>query len=345
MLELILDKEFADKFLHTYSGNDGYEDVFLKYFIRNLQQIKLVSNYLDKEDIMKQARGNPLLEIIIESIPSLDFRADLLPHINTTEFPGMGSPVKLILTGEDTESCIDRRKRFGLEYINPNILSERLSPLNFYKDIYQNQEYSLVETNGSIHEGWACILKDISLNPANSLIIQDNYIFSQRSATFIQNTLRIIEKFLNKELNIQFELLILSLNGNNEQRTWYENALANLVHEVRIKITENFNAGILIHPFPGPHHKRLLISNSSLSSSDWGFNAFNHSRSYHDNDIHVRGLLQGNKEGGDTPLSTICRKIDKIKNTLNRVQAGEIAGLRDNTRMTIGNCNNRLLQM
>lgn len=125
MLELILDKEFANNFHLAYKGDEEYVDDFRSYFIKKMQKIKLVSNYLNIEELEKQAKVNPFLELIIECIPELDFRTDLLKEINSPEFPITGSPFKLILTGENTETCNDRRNRFGLEYLNPSNLSER----------------------------------------------------------------------------------------------------------------------------------------------------------------------------------------------------------------------------
>ena len=125
MLELILDKEFIDTYSNAYSFDDEYVNDFQNYFILNLQKIKLITNYIDLTDIMNQATLNPILRRILQCTPVIEFRTNLLTYIDSPSFPISGSPFKMILTGEDTATCTIRRKRFGLEYINPENLSDR----------------------------------------------------------------------------------------------------------------------------------------------------------------------------------------------------------------------------
>jgi|GEM_PF-5394831 len=125
MLELSLDKNFADRFHLVYQGKDEYADDFLHYFLKYLQKCKLLTNYTDLNELLEAARKNPLLELMIERIPQVEFCPDFENRIDSPEFAGNGSPIKLVLSGKSSEACSTRRKRQGLEHLCPENLQER----------------------------------------------------------------------------------------------------------------------------------------------------------------------------------------------------------------------------
>lgn len=323
-------------------GREEYSDVY-----KEVSKSKITIN--EEGELVFKEKQNPdsLLFNLINSFPAIEVKGCVPIELTTESYTEIihNKGFDIVLVESHTENLAKIDAYTGVYVLHPETESfAGILSLNYTRDIVKDQEYSIIDPDRMNHIGWSCILKDITLKPANSLVIQDNYIFSNNPKTFVSNTLRIIEKFLHPELKIPFELLIVSLNGSNEQRPWYEDILAKLVEEVRGKINLNFEAGILIHPFKDEHHKRLLISNLSLSKSDWGYNAFKHSKSYHDNDIHIRGLFHTNNNCGDSPLCTFNHEIEKIKTTLRRIKSAEDSGLPDSTRMTIGNCDNRLLK-
>lgn len=177
MLELILDKEFVNAYLNAYRGEEEYVDDFQNYFIINLQKVKLVTNYIDLDDIMIQTKVNPILRRILQCIPVIEFRANLLNHIDSPEFPVSGSPFKIILTGENTETCTSLRKRFGLEYLNPENLSERWK-LYYSRRIDINKKTTDdVEIPANFRfDSWDSF-KPFN-HPLNSLIIVDFYLLN-----------------------------------------------------------------------------------------------------------------------------------------------------------------------
>jgi len=327
--------------LNNY-GRSDYSEVY-----KTIAKSKITIN--EEGELVYKEKVNPesILFNLINSFPAIEIKG-CEPVDLTNE-----SCIEIIhKKGYDLVLAERHSKKFtqiddftGIYLIDPEeeTFSGLLS-MDYSRNIVKNMEYQVIDADQINHIGWSCILKDIELRPANSLVIQDNYIFSSNPATVIPNIINIIKKFLHPELKIPFELLIVSLNGSNEQKPWYQAVLDNLIYEIRKTINPNFKAGILIHPFKDEHHRRLLISNLTLSKSDWGFNAFKQAKSYHDNDIHVRGLFHGQNNCGDSPLCTFSHEIEKIKNTIRRVKSAEDSGLIDNSRMTIGNCENSLLK-
>lgn len=125
MLELFLDRAFVDTFHLAYKDNEEYADDFSRYFLKNLQRCKLLSNYTDLNELLEAARKNPLLELIIERIPQVEFFPDFENRIDSLEFASKGSPIKLVLSGQRAEACSNRRNRQGLEHLCPENLHER----------------------------------------------------------------------------------------------------------------------------------------------------------------------------------------------------------------------------
>ncbi|MGV8964391.1 MAG: hypothetical protein ACOH2V_13565 [Candidatus Saccharimonadaceae bacterium] len=287
MLDLILDKKFADSFHLAYIGNDEYVEDFRKYFIKNLKKFNLVSNYIDIEDIEKQlkSKDNPLLELIIERSPTLVFRPDLLSQIDSPEFPVSGSPFKVVLTGENTETCNSRRKRFGLEYLNPANLSERWK-------LYYSRRTDIVKitTNDSEipdeHKFDSWDRFEPFIHPLNAIIIVDFYLLHwKREADFkvnLKNNIIPLMQNLITEASeeIPIEITFVSEFTDTPPIKQKERvSLTMLLIEKSIKsiTTKSFSLNIVVHnksnyPFPFQEfHDRKIITNYFYIDSGAGF--------------------------------------------------------------------------
>lgn len=285
MLELILDKEFANKFLHAYSGNDEYVDDFLKYFIRNLQKLKLISNYLDIEDFMNQAKDNAFLELIIESNPELIFRADLLTQIDSPEFPVTGSPFKLVLTGEDIETCTRRRKRFGLEFFNLANLSDRWHLYYSHRrDIYKKTTDDTEIPDDFRFDSWNKF-KPFN-HPLNAVIIVDFYLLywdkeEELKSNLENNIIPLIENLLSQSASeIQTEITFISEFKDRPPRKQEERVKRSLylIEDAIKKITtHDFKLNIIVHHrrnIPSDFqafHDRIIITNYFYINCGAGF--------------------------------------------------------------------------
>jgi len=289
MLELVLDKEFINTFHLAYNGNEEYVDDFCKYFIKNLQKLKLVSNYIDIEDIKTQAKDNPLLELIIERIPTLDFRSDLLTQIDSPAFPITGSPFKLVLTGENTETCNNRRKRFGLEYMNPSNLSDRWK-LYFSQrtDICRKTTQDIEIPDEYKFDSWEKF-KSFS-HPLNSAIIIDFYLLAWKTRDELDKNMRnnilpLLENLLAEaSTEVPVEILIVSeINDKFPIPTQNQRVIESqqkIDASLKLLTKKQFNLNIIVHNKMNysrdfeAFHDRSIISNFFYIESGKGFNLF-----------------------------------------------------------------------
>jgi hypothetical protein len=285
MLELVLDKEFVNTFHLAYNGNDDYVDDFRDFFIKKLKRLTLVSNYADLEDIITQSQDNPLLELIIECIPKLDFRADLLNEINSKDFPLIGSPFKLILTGEKNEVCNYRRKRFGLEFLNPTILSDRWQ-LHYSR----RQDINRKTTDDSEipaeqrFDSWGKIMS--FAHPLNSIILIDRYLLKWKTEKEfeknLKNNILPIFKYLLLEASFETPIEIMIVSEFEEPAQKDKVELSQITLETLLK--ENTQRVIYLNILAykksssnniNPIHDRIIITNYFYIESGAGFKIFN----------------------------------------------------------------------
>lgn len=320
MLELVLDKEFVNTFHLAYKGKEEYVEDFRKYFLKNLQKLTLVSNYLDLHEIEKEVKGkdNPLLELIIEHVDKFIFCSDLLTQIDSPEFPVTGSPFKIILTGENTATCTSRRKRFGLEYLNPENLSDRWQ-LYFSQRIDINKKTTddtEIPANFRF-DSWECLKPFI--HPLNAIIIVDFYLLNwEREAELTSNLDNNITPLLFNLLSqasseIPVELTFVSefkdkLPIKQNERV---NTSISRIEEAIIKITSKpFKLNIIVHKkdkYPKDFqefHDRIIVTNYfyinsgagfTIRSRNSGINIFKNSgeifKIRHNTEVHFRSIL------------------------------------------------------
>jgi len=291
MLDLILDKEFANTFHLSYNSVDKeYIDDFYGYFCKKLKNWKLISNYLDIDDLKKQTKDNPFLELLIECNPELDFQKDLLVNIDSVGFPDSGSPFKLILTGENTKTCEDRRKRFGLEYLNPANLSDRWQ-------LYYSQRPDKCRTttyNSEIPEEqrfdtWKKI-KTFG-HPLNSIIFIDLYFLKWKTEKELDENIRnnflpLFENLLSESANeTSIEIMIVSIIDKKsplelEQEKKVQLSQERLETLLKLKTQKAIKVNIIAYskseaPSGVKLHDRMIITNYFYIKSGEGFNIFN----------------------------------------------------------------------
>lgn len=316
--------------------DDSYFAVSKASLKINTSEIKLESELKDTGSLLFLFKQNfPATKIsYIEN--NISNKNDLINCIDNNQIDML-----LVNTEEDVEE-IDELTGVCLICVNKNSLPE-ITCLDYYKSFLKSKNYEISMKGGIKIDGWSYIFQSINLYPANSIIIQDNYLFHNNPDTFLLNTFKLVEKFLSPKLKVNFELIVLTLNPSYKERDWFENYKIQLERQVKRKINEKFTCCFVVHSRKDIHHKRILISNHTLSVSDNGFNAFNVAKPHVDNDILLKGIFAGLQKDGEIPLITINTWLKKIKKTIEEIKAQAIAGIHDNKKMIIGNPSNRLL--
>ncbi len=288
MIELILDKKFVNIFHLAINGEDEYVEDFINFFIKNLKRPKLISNYIDSEDLMHQAQNIPFLRLIIQRNPELYFSKDLEYEINSKDFPVIGSPFKLILTGEKTDICNFRRKRFGLEYINPSNLSERWK-LHYSRrpDINRKTTDDEGIPSEQRFDSWEKF--KTFCHPLNSIILIDKYFLKWKTEKCFKNDLKnnilpLFESLLSQASNETIiEILIVS---NFEEKTEPVQkdkvllSLSTLKTKIEKLTNKKFKLNIIAYKYDTAVkakrvHDRIIITNYFYIESGAGFNIFN----------------------------------------------------------------------
>lgn len=201
------------------------------------------------------------------------------------------------------------------------------------KDEHYNCIYNEVQLSG-----WLNLLKDVILYPSRKLIIQDNYLFSNKNIKYLaDNILQLICKFISPGVGFEFSLLILTMNINNNKRDWFEKWISELKKRVYDIAGISIRICIVIHSNKNKIHKRIMISDYTISQSDLGFNTFNSDKPLIDNDIDIRGIFSGlNNKIGDTPLKSMNTALKKIEKTRKEIWNFQNTGIIDPSRMVIG---------
>jgi hypothetical protein len=284
MLELFLDKEFANKFHLAYMGEEVYVNDFQNYFLKTIKKITLISNYLDFEDLKNHAKENPFLELIVECTSKLFYHADLLNEINSKEFPDTGSPFKLILIGQKAEICDYRRKRFGFEYLSPTNLSERWRLYYSRRpDINRKTTDDIEIPTDQRFDSWGKI-KSFK-HPLNSIVLIDKFLLKWKSKIELEKDIKdnifpIFNNLLVEAANeTPIEIMIVSEFEEPLQKD--KVILSQSILETLFK--EKTNKAICLNilaykktssDLNKPIHDRIIITNYFYIESGAGFKIF-----------------------------------------------------------------------
>jgi hypothetical protein len=286
MLELVLDRAFVDTFHLAYKSNVEYADDFALYFLKNMQRCKLVTNYRDMDELLQAASENPLLELIVERIPKVVFKSDFDHEVDSQDFPTIGSPIKLILTGEENELCNKRRKQFGLEFLNPGNLKDRW-PIYYSRrtDINKKTTNDPELPNEVRFDSWENF-KPFA-HPLNAVIIVDFYLLSwEREEDFVQsmtnNIIPLMENLMaeaSEDIPVNISFISEFKDRPPKKQAERVNKSRQLLEAAIKKITTKpFNLNLIVHEkknYPKEFqefHDRIIITNYFYINCGAGFN-------------------------------------------------------------------------
>ena len=290
MLDLVLDKEFANNFHLAYKGEEEYVDDFTNFFLKNLKRFKLISNYKNLEELKEHAKSNAILELIIERNPIIEFRPNLLNDIGASEFPDTGSPFKLILTGKNTKSCDLFRSRFGLEFFNPDNLAIRWKLYYSHRpDINRKTTNDPDIPDRYKFDSWEKCTPFI--HPVNSFILTDKYLLKWKNERNFDkdindNIIPLFEQLLAeaaKETTIDIMIIseIDESSPHPSQMVKVQRSYDLLKAKIAEKCNRIINLNILVYHgslFSADHlpfHDRAIITNYFYIESGAGFLIFN----------------------------------------------------------------------
>lgn len=217
---------------------------------------------------------------------------------------------------------------------------------SFYKDLPKN---TVCESNTV--KGWKSLI-NFNLPPSNSLIISDNYLFSNEVDRIIvgeTNTVNLVDALLPSTLKIDFHILIVA-EDNKKSDVWCEKLKDRI--STQIKSLRQYNI-IVEFLFSKTIHKRALMSNYLYGSSDKGFSVFStrdNKTTRDDNDFRLDRVFNNlNSFGGDVEFTSKENALKGIKKKSIEVFQWRQKNEAIENRRIIGDCNtdysinNRLL--
>ncbi|GHA76634.1 hypothetical protein [Pontibacter akesuensis] len=342
-MELLVDKGFLLSFFR-YNSSERHKPVYDDFvkFIRKLHPgFTLVSNFSSLDEIIEQAKVNPLLELIIEKQPKVLLEQDFEQKLKHPAYYHEGSCFKLGLVDFDNKDCSTLEEAFGYSYISGENMAYKWKP--FFSD--REDTSRCITSNRTTpdmlrFDSWEK-LRDYK-HPINSVLIVDGYILSDKSQQRIDNNLKPLLKSLlpNKKTDVPVDITIIT---EEQSKTSNFQALQqSLVNYLKEELTElEFSLSIvrfdrnLLYKLKTEGfsiHDRRIITNYFWIESGIGFNIINDKGKVKDSDsfINYKFNLLGHNYN---LLQHILRGYAAYINI-----AKEVYGINNNRLLTQFNC-------
>lgn len=269
-MELIIDFEFSKDF---YIKNNTKSENILDFtkHVGRLILTKLITNYLNSENLYTQIHQDPLLELLInERAPTLEFISNLDSKIFEEEFYEYGSAIKLFLLNKEESICTELSRKFGYECISPENFERKWT--NYRSD--RVESYRLVTKSKLLPKerkfiSWES-LGDFP-HPLNAIVINDRYILNdtidQRIEKNLLPLLKVLLKNAAKNIKVQIIIFIYDANRSFNYEAKHRKILHYLTNELQLTNIElNICSGAL--------HSRFIITNFYTITSENSFNYF-----------------------------------------------------------------------
>lgn len=286
MLELALDKGFLESFSVAYRVGNEYADDFVLYFLRNLNRFKLMCNFRNMDELMAEASKNPVLELIVERIPKVEFIADFESLVGSSEFTSSGSPLKLVLSGQDAATCTKRRSSQGIEHLCPNNIHERWALYYSRRTDINKKTTADTEIPEEFRfDSWNQFKPFI--HPLNAIILVDFYLLSWEREDDFRNTLNyniipLLDNLLSDaSADVPVEISFVSEFKDKPPITqsYRVNKTKQLIDEAIGKITsKTCKINLIVHNKQNyskdfqEFHDRIIITNYFYINCGAGFN-------------------------------------------------------------------------
>lgn len=331
----------------AYCSLEALEEIFddptthadLYHILRDYHDVVL---NLAEEDLELEMKANPYVR-------SLHKRGTYGVNCETDFCNGLPDDLQAITAGglfildETPEVCTRLADRHGICVLSiQDPTPSRTLTTHYYRQMVKSDSFESPPAAGTKH-GWPALLAPMGKLPMNSLLLVDNYLFSNfRDGK--RNLLNLLDGLLPTTLHEEFHLLLVTTNPRNVLN---QEVLATLFSEIRSGLNRPYTItlGLLTHSESDKRfHRRAWVSNYHFGSCDRGFTCFGEDGlvSAH-NDIRVQGAFRdAHLPYSDVPWRSMQLELQSAAalRKHNQEQGGWIA-----TNMLYGNCDNRLLDL
>ena len=205
----------------------------------------------------------------------------------------------------------------NLEDRNDKILSGRFE-YNFLKNSVFSGGWSGVFTTDVNQEN-----KKFLLPKSNAIIINDNYLFNKISTSKenlgVLNLINLLFTIMPQKCSMEFHISIITSDAK-----WDFYSAEKYFNRIYSQLKQKFDYSIfleLVIWISPENHKRILISNYYIASSDKGFDLFKEDDIVVDtNDILVRRVFHDVGHPGESPYKQSLTRLRLIKKTVDNAR-------------------------
>lgn len=307
----------ADTKLTVYIGQEALEEILLyeedypnlNTIIKKHSEICLNLEDNEYDNIIEDIESDfcQLEKMGVRIVPLKEYFLYLKDHIDDVA----EKTFSIFYLDVDKEVAKSLSEKYGIIIQSEKDIDDNILQLNFYKQLEKGEKVKGQE------DGWKNIMNEIKLPPFNSLVITDDFLFSNTDKgknIGFENLKLLLNAILPMNMDVVFHLLIISPMDkiSKEKANQFNGFIKSYLNNIR---NYEFNVEFI---FRDTLHARKVYSNYFVMICDKGFKMFrpDDSNIAHEdiNDIRLISILHDpNNSHGDTMLKMAKTDLDKIK--------------------------------
>lgn len=246
-----------------------YSSVFS--VIEKLSDIYLES--IDKAQIIKLASLNPIVNKLLKRvnrkiIPAKEIKTEI-KSFKTDDIYLMLPPESSEFSDfRESKGILVTKSLTDLEYLG-DLCQTTLRPFNLLTEKQKGQLRKHNEEYEDI-DSWEDVFKGITIEPINSAVIIDNYLFNNFEGRKL-SVYSIIKQLVPDKLKIPFHLTIFIYNDGKLKKDKMEQVIKE-IHD--LKLGSPIMVSIVAHTIKDDTHDRYILTNYHLINSGRGFGIF-----------------------------------------------------------------------
>lgn len=248
-MKIYLDLAFLEEFFLANDDSDRHSR--LKRLLCSAESpAQLIVNF-DFEEIYKDPEKRILFRQIVNKLPTSDL--EIIDKANVVSFHETKEPNLFFMNAESLKT-----ERFGCFNMTSNQLEK--GDLLLYPEKYRVD---------STRENWSFL--SFCQLPCNSLILTDNYLFSNDET--YENVFSILKTLMPSKLEMDFDLTIIGYDSKKSFKSIEEPS-----GKIMKKLKEYFSYNINLTIIREEHHGRYIHTNYTRFQSEKGFGLFKNKR-------------------------------------------------------------------
>lgn len=220
------------------------------------------------DEIIEESKVNPFIKKLLKrENASIYFVENLSNEIQNAEYDKFLNDILILNDKKYVESI---RNEFGILAFNKED--------DFLENNSINIRFDLENENYDKFKSWTDLFETEKINPLNSAILIDNYLWNNLDDFAKENEsnlYEIIASIIPKGLIIPFHLMIVVQNKDGRYTpNWLAPKVNKICKRIKKDTGKDIEVGIMTQTDTKVFHKRVLITNHHYMYSDSGFTIY-----------------------------------------------------------------------